>query len=83
MTKHFNKTVVEMIRKYIGDGFENWEEILRLMASAYRNSIHSSTMERPYFFITARDPSMVIDRFLIPERLSSRMRFCVGVYTEN
>jgi hypothetical protein len=37
------------------------------MASAYRNSVHSSTMESPYFLITARDPSMVIDRFLIPE----------------
>ena len=36
------------------------------MASAYRNSVHSSTMESPYFLITARDPSMVIDRFLIP-----------------
>ena len=67
MTERFNKTVVEMIRKYVDDGFENWEEALGPMASAYRNSVHSSTMESPYFFITARDPSMVIDRFLIPE----------------
>ena len=67
MTERFNKTVVEMIRKYIADGFEHWEEVLGPMASAYRNSVHSSTMESPYFLITARDPSMVIDRFLIPE----------------
>ena len=67
MTERFNKTVVEMIRKYVDDGFENWEEALGPMASAYRNSVHSSTMESPYFLITARDPSMVIDRFLIPE----------------
>ena len=50
------------------DGFENWEEVLGPMASAYRNSVHSSTMEIPYFLITARDPSMVIYRFLIPEK---------------
>jgi hypothetical protein len=68
MTERFNKTVVEMVRKYIDDGFENWEEVLGPMASAYRNSVHSSTMESSYFLITARDPSMVIDRFLIPEK---------------
>jgi hypothetical protein len=57
-----------MVRKYMDDGFENWEEVLGPMASAYRNSVHSSTMEIPYFLITARDPSMVIYRFLIPEK---------------
>jgi hypothetical protein len=68
MTERFNKTMVEMIRKYIADGFERWEEVLGPMASAYRNSVHASTMETPYFLITARDPNMVVDRFLIPEK---------------
>ena len=27
MTERFNKTVVEMIRKYIGDGYKQWEEV--------------------------------------------------------
>jgi len=67
MTERFNKTVIDMIRKYVKDGFENWEEVLGPMAAAYRNSVHSSTMESPYFLITARDPNMVVDRFLIPE----------------
>ncbi|KAI9556063.1 hypothetical protein GHT06_018630 [Daphnia sinensis] len=67
MTERFNKTVVDMVRKYIANGFEQWEEVLGPMASAYRNSVHSSTMESPYFLITARDPNMVVDRFLIPE----------------
>ena len=67
MTERFNKTVVGMIRKYVADGFQHWEDVLGPVASAYRNSVHSSTMESPYFLVTARDPSMVIDRFLIPE----------------
>jgi hypothetical protein len=67
MTERFNKTLVEIIRKYIGDGYEQWEEVLGPMASAYRNSVQSSTMESPYFLITARDLNMVVDRFLIPE----------------
>lgn len=29
--------------------------------------MHASTMESPFFLITARDPNMVVDRFLIPE----------------
>ncbi|KZS01862.1 Uncharacterized protein APZ42_001347, partial [Daphnia magna] len=65
--ERFNKTVVDMVRKYIANGFEQWEEVLGPMASAYRNSVHSSTMESPYFLITARDPNMVVDRFLRPE----------------
>jgi transposase InsO family protein len=67
LTERFNKTVVEMIRKYIAEGFENWEEALGLVASAYRNSVHSSTMETPYFLNHGRDPSMVVDQFLIPQ----------------
>ncbi|KZS06393.1 Uncharacterized protein APZ42_030186 [Daphnia magna] len=67
MAERFNKTVVEMIRKYIDDGYEHWEEVLGPMASAYRNSVHSSTMESPYFLIMAKDPNMVVDRFLIKE----------------
>ena len=37
ITESFNKTAVEMVRQYIDDGFENWEEVLGPMASAYRN----------------------------------------------
>lgn len=71
LTERFNKTVVEMIRKYISDGYENWEEILGVVASAYRNSVHSSTLETPYFLNHGRDPTMVIDRFLIPQSTTS------------
>jgi hypothetical protein len=67
MTERFNKTVIDMVRKYVDDELENWEEVLGPMAAAYRNSVHASTMESPYFLITARDPNMVVDRFLIPE----------------
>ena len=67
LTERFNKTVVEMIRKYISDGFENWEEVLGVVASAYGNSVHSSTLETPYFLNYGRDPSMVVDKLLIPD----------------
>ena len=67
-TERFNQTVVDMIRKYTDDSFANWEEMLHLVAFAYRNSIHSSTLETPYFLTHGRDPTMPLDRFLIPPK---------------
>ncbi len=66
LTERFNQTVISMIRKYINDSFSNWEEMLGLVAFAYRNSVHSSTHETPYFMNHGRDPVMPLDRFLIP-----------------
>ncbi|KZS19984.1 Uncharacterized protein APZ42_013448 [Daphnia magna] len=60
----FNKTVVEMLRKYMEQGFSKWEEVLDPVAFAYRNSVHSSTLETPNFLNHGRDPVVSIDRFL-------------------
>ncbi|KAI9552203.1 hypothetical protein GHT06_022542 [Daphnia sinensis] len=65
LTERFNKTVVEMLRKYMDQGFPKWEEMLGPVAFAYRNSVHSSTLETPYFLNHGRDPTMPIDQFLL------------------
>jgi hypothetical protein len=65
-TGKFNKKVTEMVRKYIENGFEKWEDILELVAFSYNNSTHSSTSETPYFLNYGRDPVMTIDQFLLP-----------------
>ncbi|KZS03091.1 Uncharacterized protein APZ42_034268 [Daphnia magna] len=65
-TERFHKTVVEMIRKYLENGFERWEDILGPVVFAYNNSVHSSTLETPYFLNHGRDPVMPIDQFLRP-----------------
>ncbi|KZS03789.1 Uncharacterized protein APZ42_033408 [Daphnia magna] len=62
----FNKTVVEMIRKYVENEFERWEDILGPFVFAYNNSVHSSTLKIPYFLNHGRDPAIPIDRFLRP-----------------
>ncbi|KZS04181.1 Uncharacterized protein APZ42_032918 [Daphnia magna] len=64
LTERFNKTVVEMLRKYMEQGFPKWEEVLGPVAFAYRNSVHSSTLETPYFLNHGRDPVVPIDQFL-------------------
>ncbi|KZS03450.1 Uncharacterized protein APZ42_033823 [Daphnia magna] len=63
LTERFNKTVVEILRKYIEQGFSKWEEVLGPVAFAYRNSVHSSTLETPYFLNHGRDPVVPIDQF--------------------
>ena len=68
-TGMFNKKVTEMVRKYIENGFEKWEDILELVAFSYNNSTHSSTSETPYFLNHSRDPVMTIDQFLFPHPL--------------
>ncbi|KAK4007314.1 hypothetical protein OUZ56_012474 [Daphnia magna] len=53
-----------MLRKYMEQGFSKWEEVLSPVAFAYRNSIHSSTLETPYFYNHGRNPVVPIDQFL-------------------
>ncbi|KZS05528.1 Uncharacterized protein APZ42_031262 [Daphnia magna] len=53
-----------MLRKYMEQGFSKWEEVLGPVAFAYRNSVHSSTLETPYFPNHGRDPVVPIDQFL-------------------
>jgi hypothetical protein len=64
-TERLNKTVTEMIRKYIENGFEKWEHILGPVAFAYNHSTHSSNSETPYFLNHGRNPVMPIDQFLL------------------
>jgi transposase InsO family protein len=63
MTERFNKTVLDMVCKYIANDFGQGKEVLGQIASTYRILKYSSKIKSPYFFITARDPNKVVDRF--------------------
>jgi hypothetical protein len=56
--------MMDMVRKYLRKGFAKWEDALGPFAFAYRNSVHSSTNETPYFSNHGRDPVLPIDQFL-------------------
>ena len=56
--------MLEMLRKYLVDGYEDWEEMLGHVAFAYRHSVNSSTYETPHFLNHGRDAVMPIDIFL-------------------
>jgi hypothetical protein len=64
--------MVKIIRKYLEKGFSRWEDALGPVAFAYRNSVHSSTNETPYFLNHGRDPVLPIDHLLqVPNRTST------------
>lgn len=63
-SERWNRSLITMIRHYINDGHNDWEDLLKPLRFAYMNSVHSSTNETPYFLVSGRDPVMLIDRIL-------------------
>ena len=54
-----------MLRKELKDGqHANWEDMLDDVLFAYRSSVHSSTLETPYYLLHGRDPNIPINEFL-------------------
>ncbi|KZR97625.1 Uncharacterized protein APZ42_007392 [Daphnia magna] len=51
-TERFNRTLTVMLRKELKDGeHANWENMLEDVLFAYRSSVHSSTLETPYYLL--------------------------------
>ena len=63
-TERYNRTLISMLRKELEDGsHHNWEDMLGDVCFAYRASIHSSTLESPYYLLHGRDPNIAINHF--------------------
>jgi transposase InsO family protein len=60
MTKRFNKTVVEMIRKYIGDGYEQWEEVLGVEDISQAEHPSGNTRCHPGILLSKREPGLCL-----------------------
>ena len=48
-TERMNRTVEEMLRSYVNDQHNNWDDLLPYMELAYNNSRQASTKATPYF----------------------------------
>ena len=83
-TERYNRTLISMLRKELEDGsHHNWEDMLGDVCFAYRASIHSSTLEFPYYLLHGRDPNIAINHFLdaVPESVLSCSVY-IGSMTE-
>ena len=54
-TERFNKTLVQMIRSYIKEDQQDWDQHLYCLAAAYRSSIHETTGFTPNFLMLGRE----------------------------
>ena len=88
-TERFNRTLISMLRKVLQDGnHANWDKMLGDVMFAYRSSVHSTTLETPYYILHGRDPNFSINNLLLSTEnhsvsasdhignLLERLRFC-------
>lgn len=60
-TERFNRTMEDMLSKYISPSQKDWDIYLPLLVSAYNTSTHESTKQTPYNMLFGRESSLPID----------------------
>ena len=53
-----------MLKHYVNHYHTNWDTMIPFVLFAYRNSVHSSTLETPFFLLHGRDPNLPLDVLL-------------------
>src|SRR5690348_10446882 len=66
LTERCNRTLVEMVSKYVNTQQNDWDEILPYMVFAYNTSRHASTNFTPFFLLHGREAKLPIDQLIPP-----------------
>ena len=62
LVERFNKTFGNMLRCFVDQSdHKTWDENIPALLMAYRNSVHASTGQTPYFLVHGRDPVLPLD----------------------
>lgn len=64
LTERYNKTLVEMISKYIEKSQREWDRMLHLLMFAYNCSVNRTTGFTPFHLMYGREPVLPIERRL-------------------
>ena len=59
--ERFNRTIEDMLSKYISANQRDWDEHLPLLLLAYRSSVHESTQQTPFMMMYGRHAILPID----------------------
>ena len=60
-TERYNSTLLQMIRAYISDDQQDWDEHLHLLAAAYRAAVNETTGFTPNFMMLGREVRMPME----------------------
>ncbi|KAG7674333.1 hypothetical protein KSW81_006127 [Nannochloris sp. 'desiccata'] len=71
-TERMNRTIEEMLRSYVNDKHDNWDELLPYLELAYNNSRQASHKFTPYFLNHGTHPFVPAKQHL--ERARERQR---------
>ena len=61
MVERMNRTLQDMLAKYVSDHQRDWDVRLPLVMMAYRSSVHSSTQYTPHFLLFGHEVHLPVD----------------------
>jgi len=61
MVERLNRTLETMLSKFVQENQRNWDQLLPLLAMAYRSAIHESTGRTPSELMFGRDVRLPVD----------------------
>jgi hypothetical protein len=62
-TERFNRTLEGMLRAFVSEHHDDWDEFLELLAFAYKTAIHKTTGVTPFEVIFGRKPKLPAELF--------------------
>ena len=69
MIERFNRTLVEMLRKYVNNKGSNWDGYVKMLTSAYRSTVHPATGFTPNMMMLGREINLPSDLlFPLPDK---------------
>ena len=64
LVERLNRTILEMLSKYVSDHPDDWDEWLNPLVGAYRTAVHASTGFSPFELLYGRKARMPVDLLL-------------------
>ena len=73
ITERFNRTIEDMLSKFVSLNQRDWDEYLPLLLLAYRSSVHDSTKQTPYMMFFGRHALLPVDLLCCPSCTETKM----------
>ena len=74
MVERFNRTLKDMLSKYIDEQGLDWDANVKAYSMAYNSSVHSATGFTPFFLVHGYEPRVPLDAMLGPPAESIPVR---------
>ena len=71
--ERFNRTIEDMLSKFVSANQKDWDEYLPLLLLAYRSSVHESTKQTPYMMFYGRHALLPVDFLCCPPCTETKM----------